>query len=367
MMNPIDGDNRPRAADRDARAMWALGATVGVLAALFAISWLVTDHKKPEQKRVEVPRPKRPPFDPGTSIKIAGESIDIGTPVVLFSDPIGMNAYLERCITSKDIYPQSAGNPPKAGSSPKRYGVRIPQGKGPWVDRVRKRGWESAELKEQISQFVVHYDAVGTSERCFRGLHDARGLSVHFMLDLDGTIWQSLDVRERAFHAGDANDISVGVEIANIGARSPGQVKEFDEWYKKRIVDGKKDVVIEPPESARTGPQRIEDFIARPLRPDPIEGYVHGDRVVQYDYTAAQYDALAKLIVGLSKTLPKIKLQTPRDAKGQFSTKLLENSRRLTYQGIVGHYHLSGEKLDPGPAFQWQLLHDRIKALTKPK
>jgi len=37
--------------------------------------------------------------------------------------------------------------------------------------------------------------------QCFKVLHDHRDLSVHFMLDLDGTIYQTLDLKERAWHA----------------------------------------------------------------------------------------------------------------------------------------------------------------------
>ena len=42
---------------------------------------------------------------------------------------------------------------------------------------------------------------------------------MHFLLDLDGTIYQTLDLKERALHVGASNTRSVGVEIANLGAR----------------------------------------------------------------------------------------------------------------------------------------------------
>jgi N-acetyl-anhydromuramyl-L-alanine amidase AmpD len=41
---------------------------------------------------------------------------------------------------------------------------------------------------------------------------------VHFLLDVDGTIYQTLDLHEKAFHATYANDFSIGVEIAHPGA-----------------------------------------------------------------------------------------------------------------------------------------------------
>ena len=48
-------------------------------------------------------------------------------------------------------------------------------------------------LQQVVDQFVIHFDVCGTSRRCFEVLQDKRGLSVHFMLDIDGTIYQTLD------------------------------------------------------------------------------------------------------------------------------------------------------------------------------
>ena len=43
-----------------------------------------------------------------------------------------------------------------------------------------------------------------------------RGLSAHLMIDRDGTIYQALDLQTAcAFHAGQANAHSIGVEMCN--------------------------------------------------------------------------------------------------------------------------------------------------------
>ncbi len=86
-------------------------------------------------------------------------------------------------------------------------------------------------LQKVVDQFVIHYDARGTSRGCFEVLHDIRGSSVHFMLDLDGTLYQTLDVKEGAWHATVANGRSIGIEIANIGAYPPGAPSPLDRWY----------------------------------------------------------------------------------------------------------------------------------------
>ena len=83
------------------------------------------------------------------------------------------------------------------------------------LDRVRGGGWDLPTLRRIVDQFVLHYDAAGTSRTCFRILHDVRGLSVHFMLDLDGTIYQTLDAKERAWHATTSNDRAFGCTAAS--------------------------------------------------------------------------------------------------------------------------------------------------------
>lgn len=42
-----------------------------------------------------------------------------------------------------------------------------------------------------------------------------RGLSVHFVVEADGTVWQFADCDRRCSHAGAANGWSIGVEIVN--------------------------------------------------------------------------------------------------------------------------------------------------------
>jgi N-acetyl-anhydromuramyl-L-alanine amidase AmpD len=86
------------------------------------------------------------------------------------------------------------------------------------IERVRGGGWDLPLLQREVDQFVIHFDVAGTSRQCFKTLHDLRGLSVQFMLDLDGTIYQTLDLKERAWHATTSNNRSVGIEIANMGA-----------------------------------------------------------------------------------------------------------------------------------------------------
>src|SRR5205823_13786697 len=123
--------------------------------------------------------------------------------------------------------------------------------------------------QQKIDQLVYHYDQCGTSRQCFRVLHDLRGLSCHFLLDLDGTIYQTLDVKERAWHATTSNDRSVGIEIANVGAYRPNDTKRLDEWYLYHKEEpGKMRIVLS--EGAKPEWLRAPGFVARPARNERI-------------------------------------------------------------------------------------------------
>jgi N-acetylmuramoyl-L-alanine amidase len=267
------------------------------------------------------PIPERTPVVPGrtvTRIVVGGERIPIRARVVLWDDAGGFNAYLETCFFKRSrVLPST----PAAGcNTPRRYGVRdflISDGNAMSSATIGR------SIREHIDQVVIHYDAAGSSRRCFDVLHDNRGLSSHFLIDMDGTIYQTLDVVERARHAGQANDRSIGIEIANVGAYSSD--KEL--------------------KSHRRG-----------ARSAPVVGRVQNRRLHQYRFTDAQYDALIELIAALRSALPRIRLDVPRSSSGQYVDTVLSQAELQRFRGILGHYHVSDHKVDPGPAFEWDRL-----------
>lgn len=212
-------------------------------------------------------------------------------------------------------------------------------------------------LQAQVTQFVVHYDVAYTSANCFRVLHDRRGLSVHFLLDLDGTLYQTCDLRERARHAGNANDRSVGVEIAHPGPLS-GQPK-LEALYKR----GPKGTIFDLPDWIPRGGLAVDKV--RLARPDPVRGVIQGREIEMYDYTDAQYEALAHLLAALHKALPRIRLDAPRDDKGKVVSHALKPAALAAFEGIVGHYHVTKRKIDPGPAFDWKRFLRRARRLAR--
>lgn len=297
----------------------------------------------------------------GDEIVICGRLFHTGAPVVLWTDPGGYDAYrVERRFAPLDQaawgWTDADGSKP-GPATPNRFDLRAPRGGVTGVplppedlERVRGGGWDLDTLRRVVDQFVIHYDAAGTSRQCFRVLHDTRGLSVHFLLDLDGTIYQTLDVKERAWHATTSNHRSVGIEIASIGSVPADDPGRLDAWY-ARGPDGR--VRIALPAWMADGGVRTPGFVARPARDEPVEGVINGSRLVQYDLTPEQYDSLTRLTATLCTVLPRIRCDYPRGAGGAVITTRLGDEELAAYAGLLGHWHVQANKVDPGPAFQW--------------
>lgn len=343
----------------------------------------------------------------GDEIVVCGQFVHTGAPVVLWLDPGGYDAYR---VEKRFVPWETAGWPAdtkgaeavggtggvggtgtgvasgsaRTGgpSTPNRYGVRFGEaGKGvagsgarlddTTLERVRGGGWELHDLQQSVDQFVIHYDVCGTSRACFRVLHDVRGLSVHFMLDVDGTIYQTLDLKERAWHATTSNDRSIGIEIAQIGAYPPLPASAPDTpvierlpsilrtWYTSDPAAGAGGVggggatrITFPPAMADGG-VRTPGFVPRPARPEPIIGTIQNQTLVQYDFTPEQYESLEKLTAALCTVFPNMPCDFPRDANGDPLNDKLPDEQLASYRGLLGHYHIQANKTDPGPAFDW--------------
>src|SRR3954466_2793532 len=171
----------------------------------------------------------------GDEIVVAGQFFHTGTPVVLWMDPGGYDAYrVERRFSpiEKSDWAHSTEEV-RDLKSPNRFNMRRAGLTDEEIERVRGGGWDLPLLQKIVDQFVIHFDVCGVSRQCFKVLHDHRDLSVHFMLDLDGTLYQTLDLKERAWHATTSNPRSVGIEIANMGAYGAEESNTLKRWYTK--------------------------------------------------------------------------------------------------------------------------------------
>jgi N-acetylmuramoyl-L-alanine amidase len=302
----------------------------------------------------------------GDEIVVCGQLFHTTAPVVLWTDPGGYDAYrVERRFVPLEQAGWEATQKAGAVGSPNRYGLRRKVLSPEQVECVRGGGWDLDTLRQVVDQFVIHYDVCGTSKRCFQVLHDARGLSVHFLLDVDGTLYQTLDLKERAWHATIANDRSVGIEIANMGAypvrETPNTERNpLGSWYAQDALG--KTVLTFPGGLEKSG---IRDA-SRPFHParnEPVVGTIQGASLTQYDLTPQQYDSLVKLTATLCTVLPKIRCDYPRDDSGKPVPHKLPDDQLAAYHGVLGHYHVQTNKTDPGPAFQWDTVIDGARKL----
>jgi N-acetylmuramoyl-L-alanine amidase len=260
----------------------------------------------------------QPPAAPASAIVVAGQPFDVGRPVVLWKDPQGFDAYQLRCID------QHGGC---CDGDSKRYGAR----KGLTSESVD-------ELQDVVSQLVLHFDGCVNSRSCFKSMHNRPrpsgvgcGLSAHFMIDADGTIYQTLDLVERAFHAEEANATSIGVEICNRGRVDRG------EW-----------------------PKLPAEYRTRPTRDVVINGEHHE----AYDFRPEQYDSLVALTRTLLRIFPKIRPVIP-EHDGQPIMDTLDDP--MSFAGIMGHLHvdLQKQKWDPG-ALDWHRLMRALNGFELP-
>jgi N-acetylmuramoyl-L-alanine amidase len=254
---------------------------------------------------------------PGTAIMVAGQPVDVGRAVVLWNDPRGFDGYNPRCVD------QAGGCCDQDGA---RYGAR---------KALAERTLPG--LQKVVSQLVLHFDGCVNSRSCFRSMHNRErpgggcGLSAHFMIDDDGTIYQTLDVAERAFHAEQENSISVGVEICNRGRYNPGELARLPAEY-------------------RTRPHH------------PVK--VNGQSYDAYDFRPEQYESLVALSRALLRIFPQMQAIVP-EREGE---PLLETlARPQDFHGILGHLHvdLQKQKWDPG-AFDWSRLTRALRGFAFP-
>ncbi|MEY4388202.1 MAG: hypothetical protein RLY20_3485 [Verrucomicrobiota bacterium] len=300
----------------------------------------------------------------GDEIVAAGQFFHTGTPVVLWLDPGGYDAYrVEKRFgpIEESDWKSSSEATNSHLTTPNRYSLRKKGLTPEQMEQVRGGGWDLPLLQSVVDQFVLHFDVAGVSRTCFKVLQDGRDLSVHFMLDLDGTIYQTLDLKERAWHATTSNDRSVGIEIANMGAYPVGGKNPFNQWY--RSTNG--ETIITLPERLGDGGIRTTHFVGRPARPEPVRGNVQGEDLEQYDFTPEQYAALTKLTAALCKVFPKITCRYPTDAQGRLLTRKLPDDELNTYQGVLGHFHIQKNKTDPGPALDWDKVVGGARALLE--
>jgi hypothetical protein len=164
--------------------------------------------------------------------------------------------------------------------------------------------------------FVNHWDVCLSARRC-QSVLDKRGISVHFLLDNDGTIYQTMDTSHIGWHAGGrtANNHSIGIEISN------AYYPKYQSWYEKN------------------------GFGKRPLIK---QARVHGKRMSDHlGFYPVQIEALKALwkAISVAYDLP---LDTPRKDDGSEYGHVHPDTVKGNFRGFIHHYNLTRKKIDCG-------------------
>jgi hypothetical protein len=235
-----------------------------------------------------------------TSIVICDQKFDIGTRVVLWDEPGGFSAY-----DTESYETQNRKTGEIEVVSGKRYKSRLTIGTPSFT-----------KLKKIVTQLTFHHAGLYRNKDTFETLQQ-RGLSCHLLLDDDGTLHQTLDLRERAYHVGNCNAMSIGIEIASraVAGKFPNA---YDLAHQREYG---------------VGPRRI------------VTDVIHGIKMKGFDYSDAQYATLIKLAKVIVSIFPLIKPDFPRDVSGNIIKTALKNPQ--SYQGFISHYNVTVSKIDP--------------------
>jgi hypothetical protein len=166
-----------------------------------------------------------------------------------------------------------------------------------------RKGFKRIFHKRAPNFFVCHWDVCLSSKSCFKVLEN-RGLSVHFLIDNDGTIYQTMDINDVAYHAGSRkwNDQSIGVEISN------AYYPKHQSWYVKQGL-GERPL--------------IEDAVVHGQKLDPFTGFY-----------PVQLEALKALMKSINKATG-IPLKTPLDRSKGINTTVSKKAAEGRFEGFV--------------------------------
>lgn len=187
-------------------------------------------------------------------------------------------------------------------------------------DRVvlwdKPNGFKSTHMKKKFGiprepkLFVNHWDVCLNSKSCFKVLQN-RGLSVHFLIDNDGTIYQTMDIQHIAFHAGNHNDVSIGVEISN------AYYPKYQGWYEKN------------------------GFGKRPIWKSAVHGKPSKKHMGFYDVQIQAAKALWKAVAKACDIPQRCPIE-----KGEMLLGIHQQSIEKKWTGFLHHFHISKNKID---------------------
>jgi len=174
--------------------------------------------------------------------------------------------------------------------------------------RAQRRG------VKKPSMIVTHFDVCLSAKSCHRVL-EKKGISSHFAIDNDGTIYQMLDTTHEGWHAGNrrVNSASIGIDISN------AIYLKYQKYY------------------------RMKGFGNRPVLTNIR---VHNGTIKEcLGFYPVQVEAYKALVKTLCKHYD-IPIDCPRDDDGGMLMKVHSPSVKAKFCGVVNHFHLTRNKWD---------------------
>lgn len=166
---------------------------------------------------------------------------------------------------------------------------------------------------------VVHWTGGEGSHKRVLATLRKRNLSVHFVIDRDGQIYQTCDpMLVTCSHVGKFNSRSIGIEIVNYGSLPQNKTP----WPLSAIPDTWRDRGV-------------------------YSTLINNRHMWLADFFAPQKAALRCLLSTLC-TYCNIPGDVPVDVQGNPLHRRLRLTEARFFTGICGHYHLSKTKIDPG-------------------
>jgi len=173
---------------------------------------------------------------------------------------------------------------------------------------------EYKKSKRNVKMIVTHFDVCLSAKSCARVL-EKKGISSHFVIDNDGTIYQMVDTQHEGWHAGNrkVNKASIGIDISN------AVYTKYQKWYRRK------------------------NFGPRPLL-EKVK--VHGSYIKEclgfYPVQLEAYKALVKTLCSHYN----IPIQMPMGDDGNVLLAEHKETKDGKFSGIVNHFHVSRNKWD---------------------
>jgi N-acetyl-anhydromuramyl-L-alanine amidase AmpD len=175
--------------------------------------------------------------------------------------------------------------------------------------------YKSSKNERKPQMLMAHWDVCLSSQICFNVLKK-RKLSVHFLIDNDGTIHQIMDTNDIGYHAGNrkVNNASIGVEISN--AFYP----RYQSVYQHKGY----------------GPRPLQEGVI-------VHGRTLEDHLGFYPHQIEAFKALAETL----HAHYDIPLQAPMNGD-TMSTTVDPKAKQGKFHGVLSHFHVSPRKIDCG-------------------